>query len=276
MEKVSRRASWLASVALLLLLLPHALASAADAAPCGPLVVGLREYPRLYQRDAKGEYHGLDKEFFEALAQRSGCSFEYKLDSQPRLWEGLRSGRIGLASWVIQTEDRAAVVNVIPILQIRPMAITWRDSPAATQAEFAADARLTAIKVRQSAYGPGYDELFAKLQQQGRLSEVADFDTALKVFSARRVNLIVAYPWTVFGQSEQWMKEVRFSDWHPGASAVRSGLAISRRSVGAADAKRLEEAVQSMQRDGSLAQMAYRYMPMDLVKLVQQSSPQPR
>lgn len=245
-------------------LLLHGLAGAA----CGPLTVGLRDYPRIYQRDAKGHYSGLDKDFFEALALRSGCQIDIKLESQPRLWQGLRSGRIDLASWVIQTEEREAIVHVIPMLQIRPMAVTWRDSPALTKADFMANASLTAIKIRQSVYGPGYDELFDKLSDQGRLSEVADFDTALRVFSTRHIGLIVAYPWSLFGQSEQWLKEVRFSDWYPASSAVQSGLAISRRSVSAADAQRLENAVQAMQRDGSFAQMVARHLPMDLAKLV--------
>ncbi len=259
-----RRLAMLAAASLLALGTATA-ASAADT--CGPLKVGLREYPRLYQRDATGNFAGLDKDFLELLAQRSGCRLELLLDSQPRIWQGLRNGSVDLASWVIPTEARAAVVTVIPLVLMRPLAITWRDSPAFTQADFLADTRLTAIRVRQSAYGAGYDELFARLHEQGRLSEAADFDTALRVFSARRLGLIVAYPWTVLGQSEQWMAQVRFSDWHPASSTVQSGLAISRSSVRPADAQRLMAALQAMQRDGSLAQLVARHLPMDLVKL---------
>ena len=246
---------------------PPVPASAPAAETCGPLKVGLREYPRLYERDAQGTLQGLDKDFFDALAQRSGCRLELLLESQPRIWQGLRSGRLDLASWVIPTEERAAVVNLIPLVLMRPMAVTWRDSPVQSQADFLAEARLNAIRVRQSVYGPGYDELFARLHEQGRLSEAADFDTALRVFSARRLGLIVAYPWTLLGQSEQWMAQVRFSDWYPSSSTVQSGLAISRSSVRAADAQRLEAALLSMQRDGSLAQMVFRHLPIDLVKL---------
>ncbi|HEY1092872.1 MAG TPA: transporter substrate-binding domain-containing protein [Burkholderiaceae bacterium] len=249
-------------------MLLQGLACAVPAEPaCGPLRLGLRDYPRVYQRDAKGVYGGLDKEFFEALAQRSGCKFEIRLESQPRLWDGLRGGRIDLASWVIQTEERSHTVNVIPLLEIRLMAVTWRDVPELTQAEFLANTKLTAVRVRQSVHGPGYDELLNKLLEQGRLSEVADVDTALRVFSARRVALLVAYPWALFGQSEQWMSQVRLSDWHPTAGVVHSGLAISHR-VSAADARKLEDALRSMQRDGSLARMVARHLPMDLTKLV--------
>ncbi|MBV8502133.1 MAG: transporter substrate-binding domain-containing protein [Paucibacter sp.] len=252
---------------LLFAALLHAPALGSPPEPCGPLKVGVRDFPRLYERDAKGEIRGLDKDFFDALAQRSGCTIVFQPDSQPRIWQGLRSGQLDMTNWVIQTVERAPIVNVIPLLHVRPMAMTWRDSPVQTQADFMADATLIAVKIRQAAYGTGYDELFEHLREQGRLSEVADFDAALRVFSARRVSLMVTYPWSVLDQSERWMSQVRFSDWHPGASTVQSGLAISRR-VSIADAKRLEDAVIAMQRDGSLAQIVSRHLPADLAALV--------
>jgi ABC-type amino acid transport substrate-binding protein len=251
----------------LLLLLCQAAAWAAPAQPaCGTLRLGLREYPRLYQRDAQGDYQGLDRDFFEALTQRTGCRMEVQVESQPRLWQGLRAGQLDLASWVIQSEERAQHVKVIPLLVIRPMAVTWRDAAAQTESEFLADPKLVAVSIRQSLYGPGYDALFDQLREQGRLSEMADFDTALRVFTARRMALIVVYPWTLFGQPESWMAQVHFSDWHPDSSIVQSGLAISRR-VSARQARLLEEAVRAMQRDGTLARIVARHLPMDLVKL---------
>ncbi len=250
-------------------LLASALASAAPAAEsCGPLRVGLREYPKLYQRDARGEYAGLDRDFFEALAQRSGCTIVIKVESHPRLWRDLRAGDIDLASWVIQNAERATFVHLLPLATTRMQAVTWRDAKVASQAEFLADARLKAIKIRQASYGPGYDELFRGLNQQGRVSEAADFDSALRAFTARRVSLIVTYPWSMLGQPESWLAQVRFADWHPEAGAVTMGLAISRRSVSEADAHRIEEAVRAMQRDGSLARMVARYLPTDIVRLV--------
>ncbi|XHS79513.1 substrate-binding periplasmic protein [Burkholderiaceae bacterium UC74_6] len=272
----TRRRRWIASSLLTTLLLmlplkPSVAWAAPDEPACGTLRVGLRDYPRLYWRDAQGVYQGLDRDLFEALAQRTGCQMEIFVESQPRLWQGLRNGRLDLSSWVLPSDDRAKVVNLIPMLQVRPMAITWRDSPVQTEADFLADAQLSAVRIRQSLYGPGYDALFEQLRSRGRLSEAADFDSALRIFTARRMGLIVAYPWSVFGQSEQWMAQVRFSDWHPDASTVTSGLAISRSTVAPRQAKLLEDAVRAMQRDGTLARMVAKHLPMDLVKLAPQS-----
>jgi len=274
MPGTRRRRGWIASGLLMLLLslpLAHTAAHAAPDDPataCGTLRVGLREYPRLYFRDAQGVYQGLDRDFFEALAQRSGCQLEISIESQPRLWQGLRNGKIDLASWVLPSDERMKVVQLIPLLQVRPLAITWRDSPVQTEAEFLADPQLSAVRIRQSLYGPGYDALFEQLRGRGRLSEAADFDSALRIFTARRMGLIVAYPWSVFGQTEQWMAQVRFSDWHPEASTVTSGLAMSRSTLTPRQVKLLEDTVRAMQRDGSLAQIVARHLPIELVKVV--------
>ncbi|HEY4082399.1 MAG TPA: transporter substrate-binding domain-containing protein [Burkholderiaceae bacterium] len=236
------------------------------ATPCGPYRVGLREYPRLYQRDASGGFIGVDKEFFEMLAQRSGCRLEIQLESQPRIWQFLKRGELDLASWVIPSPERDLLVTVIPLIQSRPMTVTWRDGGPQTEAGFLADPALNAVTVRKSLYGAGYDELMQRLREQGRLSEAPDFETALRAFSARRSALLIAYPWGLLDQSPQWFSQVQLSDWHAGGPSVSSGLAISRSTVSAADRQRLEDAVRAMHRDGSLRRILDRYLPPEMVQ----------
>ncbi len=258
----------LRGIALALGLGLGAAACAAQPAPCGPYRVGVREYPRIYQRAPDGSFGGLDKEFFEALAERSGCRLDVQLESQPRLWQKLARGELDLASWVVPSEQRASVVKVIPLISGRMLAMTWRGTGARTEAEFLADPALVAIAVRQALYGEGYDVLMQQLRGQGRLSEVADFDTALRAFSARRGALIVVYPWSLAGQPADFMAQVRLTDWHPATSAVCSGLALSHKTVREADAQRLQQALRAMHQDGSLAQMLGRHLPMDIVKML--------
>lgn len=241
---------------------------ACAAEPCGPYRVGLREYPHLYQREADGRFGGLDKDFFEALAERSGCKLEFQLESQPRLWVRLTRGDIDLASWVIPSEQRAEVVRVIPIIGGRMMAVTWRDAGITSEAGFLSDETLHAVAIRQALHGKGYDALVHRLRSQGRLSEVADFDTALRAFAARRVALMLAYPWALAGQPADLMAQLQLTDWHASAPAVASGLALSRKTVREADALRLEQALRAMHQDGSLARILSRHLPMDTVRLL--------
>ena len=234
--------------------------------PCGPYRVGLREYPRLYQRDAYGGFTGVDREFFETLAQRSGCRLDIQLESQPRIWQLFKRGELDLASWVIPSPERDQLVSVIPLIQSRPVAVTWRDGGPQTEASFLADPGLNAVAVRKSLYGPGYDELMQRLREQGRLSEAPDFESALRAFSARRSALLISYPWSLLDQSPQWFGQVQMADWHAGGPSVSSGLAISRSTVTAADRLRLEDAVRAMHRDGSLRRILDRYLPPEMVQ----------
>lgn len=256
-----RRGLWCAG---LLSLLCHALPAAA--ADCGPYRVGLREYPLIYERQPDGSYQGLDKDFFAALAERSGCAFEFRLESQPRIWTQIKAGQLDIASWVIPTEERLPLVAVITMMRTKLMAVTWREHGVQSQAEFLADRSRRAVAMRKASYGPGYDALIARLRAQGRLSEVADFDAALRVFAARKVDLMIAYPWSLAGHVD--LDQLHAADWQPGDPAVLSGLALSRGTVREPDRQRLLQALREMERDGSLAQIIGRHMPPPIAQVV--------
>lgn len=251
-----------------------AVAAAADAQDCGPYRVGLREYPQLYERGAGGAHEGLDKDFFAALAERSGCRFSLHLESQPRLWRRLQDGTLDIASWVVVTAERQSLVSVIPLLSSRQMAVLWREQGAPSQAEFEADPNLRAVAIRKASHGPGYDALLERLRTQGRLSEVADFETALRAFTGRRAELLLASPWSLAGQPRSLLEQLRFLDWQAGAPALSSGLALSHRTVRARDRLRLHQALHAMQQDGSLARIVGRHLPPDGVQLL--AVPEPR
>lgn len=243
-------------------------AQACAADGCGPYRVGLREYPRLYQRDAAGQFGGLDKDFFEALAERSGCRLEFQLESQPRLWARLARGDVDLASWVVSSEQRATVVRILPIMSGRMTAVTWRDAGIRSEAEFLADRTLRAVAISQALYGAGYDPLLAELRAQGRVSEAADFDTAWRAFAGRRAALMLAYPWSLASQPPELLAQLQLTDWHAAEPATASGLALSRRNVREADVQRFEHALRAMRQDGSLAQILARHLPPNSFRLL--------
>ena len=280
------------AVALCLGLGVHAgRAQASAPEDCGPYRVGVGEYPRLYERlrgasgpsDAEGgaAYQGMSKDFYAALAQRSGCVFTFEVESQPRLWRRIKDGTLDAAGWVIPTPERKPYVSVIPLLSLHLMAMTWGSQHVQSQAEFMERPSLRAVAVRDSAYGPDYDALIQQLRAQGRLSEVADVDTALKVFAAHRVDLLIAYPWALANLLDQQaaasgptQDEVKIADWHPSAPDVVSGLALSRRTVSDEDMRRILGALKLMQRDGSLGRIVDKYLPEGSAKLVPSLVPQ--
>jgi len=267
----------------------HAQASTQE--DCGPYRVGVGEYPRLFERQRgssapagadAGAYQGMTKDFYAALSERSGCVFSFEVESQPRLWRRIKDGTIDISGWVIPTPERKPYVAVIPLLSLHLMAMTWGAQHVQSQADFLGRTALRAVAVRDSAYGPEYDALVQQLRAQGRLSEVADVDTALKVFAARRVDLMIAYPWALASLPDQAQgaasgvapDEVKVTDWHPNAPDVVSGLALSRRNVSDDDARRMLQALKLMQRDGSLGRIVDKYLPDGSAKLLPSFVPQ--
>lgn len=245
-----------------LILVVAALLVGAPALACGPYRVGVKEYPGLYERlPGSKDYQGLDKEFYALLAERSGCRFQLELESNPRIWADIRSGRLDITGWALPTPERQAHVTMLPLLSARPLALTWAAQGLRSQEDFLANPALRAVAVRGASYGPAHDALLQRLRELGRLSEVGDTTVAIRVFFAKRVDLLFAYPWTVAPALRQVPDQVHLADWHPQAPGQLSCLALSKRSVSAADQRLILQSLQAMQRDGSLARLIRRYAP---------------
>lgn len=232
---------------------------------CGPYRVGVKLYPQVYEKvpGRPGEYRGLDKDFFEQLGQRSGCRFELVLESQPRIWARLRGGSLDITNWALPTPERRTWAQFMPLASGNPVVLSWRNRTVTDAADLLARRELRVVVVRDASYGSGLDTLLATLRQQGRVSEVGDIDAAVRVFFARRVDLLISYPWLVAGALRGREDEVELADWFPDQPGALSSLALSRRQVSAVDAQRLLAAVQAMQRDGSLERLLRQHLPRE-------------
>lgn len=230
---------------------------------CGPYRVGLKQYPLVYERDPErdGAYRGLDKDFFALLAERSGCRFELELESQPRIWARLRAGSLDLTSWALPTAERQTWAHFIPLVRTSPVALVRRVPGVASEADFLARRELRAVVVRDASYGPGYDGLLQALRAEGRVSEVGDIESALRAFLVGRVDLLISYPWVVAAALREQGASLMLADWHPQAAGALSSLALSQRTVRPADQRRVLEALQSLQRDGSLERLLRQHLP---------------
>jgi len=261
-------------VGLAMLWLAHAAALAGD---CGPYQVGLREYPKFYERvrgnPGAPSYVGLDTDFFRELEERTGCRLVLQVESQPRIWSRIKDGSLDMASWFIPVVERHAHVVVLPLLTARPVAITWARSGVKTQAEFPANPELRAVAIRQMAYGAGYDGLLARLRALKRVDEVAELDAAVRAFVAGRVALLITYPWTLRDQPKQVMDELTVSDCESVAAPILAGLALSRRTVREEDLQKIQQGLRGMQRDGSLSRLVDKYMLPGSVGYLPSTSP---
>ncbi len=261
---------------VLALLLGWGPAMAAEAAPCGPFRVGAKLYPLVYERvpGSSTEFRGLDKDFFALLAERSGCRFVFELESQPRIWARLRNGSLDITNWVLATPERQGWVEMLPLVRVNPVAVTWTAQGVKTPADLLARPELLAVAVRDASYGPGYDALLQRLRAQGRVADAGDIEVAARVFFARRLGLLVTYPWVVAGPMRELPAgELQLVDWFPDSRGLDSALALSRSTISEADRRRILEALQSLQRDGSLARLMRQHVPIPGLQVLERIAP---
>jgi hypothetical protein len=135
------------------------------------------------------------------------------------------------------------------------------------EAEFLAWPAMRAVAVRGASHGAALDALLQRLREQGWLSEVGDTKTAMRVFFAKRVGLLFAYPWTVAPALRQLPDQVRLADWYPQSPGLLSCLALSWCTVSPVDQQRILQNMQAMQRDGSLARLLHQHVPVVGIQL---------
>lgn len=230
-------------------------------AGCGPYEVAFYEFGPLYYRNAKGEPAGIDKDLVDELAQRSGCVLKGYLDSRPRIWERLSRGELDITVSGIETPERGQQAEFVPYLRTRNVVLMRKalaqliGSPEA----FLAAPQLTVVVVKRFSHGPYFDRWLDELRGLRRVHEAADFETALRVFRAGRVDLMLSHPITL-PRDPEWMRDIERLDWAPQREQLLASLVMSRSRVSAADRSRLRETLLAMLRDGVVDTILQRHL----------------
>lgn len=231
-------------------------------AECGPYRVGYHALGQLYEVDSAGKAQGIDKDVMEELARRSGCTFVTEVNSRVRIWEAIRNGRLDLTTSVLPTPDRAALGDIVVYktsrnrLLVRAHSAVTLDSLGA----FVATENARLVVVRSFMYAEPFDDWIAKLRDQKKLVEVVDFDTALRVFAAGRVDAMIVHS----GTEERIDLAMASSGGYrivkvDGAHTFPSGILISKLTVKDEDQKLLRRVLVAMVQDGTVDRIVKHY-----------------
>jgi polar amino acid transport system substrate-binding protein len=237
-----------------LLSLPPALA-------CGPYRVGFYSFGRFYYLNAEGQPAGVDPDLIAALAKRSGCQLEGRLESRVRTWALLARGQLDLTVSGIATPERLQQAEFWPYLRSRNHVLLSRSlAQRVDSAEaFLADRSLRVGVVRSFIHGPRLDAWLAGLRSQGRVHEVTDFDALLRVLRAGRVDLVLMHPLNLRPTDKPWLEDFTLQDWAP-QDEVQVSLVVSRSQIDTADRLRLLQAFRALQQEGEIDQILRRHL----------------
>ncbi len=242
--------SWIAALAA-----TAACLGAMPAHACGPYTVGLYEYSSLYYRDAQGHWAGIDKDVVEEVARRTGCKLELRTESRIRIWAQIASGQMDMTVSALQTKERELLVEFIPYIEsrqfvvLRPALAAALTSPAA----FLADRQRRVIVVRGYAFTPTLESWLTTMRVQGRVDEVPDQTTAMRIFKAGRGDAVVlgAHSLAMARHVDPVFGTYTALSYAPQERSI-GALALSRQRIPQADRDLMRRAVEEMLRDGTI------------------------
>lgn len=236
---------------------------------CGQIQVALLEVGTLFYKLPDGRFSGIDKDILDALSLRTNCQFKLRIESQARLWTQMRDGSLDMSTSGIKTAEREKWAVSIPYFSARNYALLNNSLSAAEQTAhgFIANKNLKIAIIKGFQHGKRYNEFIETLAKQGRVYEVADFASLLKLFNGKRVQCILLIPTSYLDLSRQknLPENAVLRDWYPGDAFV-AGLYLSKAKVPAKTIQLLQSTMSSMQSDGSLERIFSRYVGDKLAK----------
>ncbi|MCV2367756.1 substrate-binding periplasmic protein [Roseateles oligotrophus] len=241
----------------------------AQAAQCGPYSLAFYEHGVLYYRDVDGQYAGVDLDIVNELARRSGCQFKTVLESRVRIWDQLAKHNLDISVSGIPSPEREKFAEFMLYMQSHNFALVRQDLAGAlsTPEAFLADTKRLVVVVKSFKHGAVFDAWLDKMRAQQRVTEVPDFESAVRVFKLGRADAMLALPtsWPLILRREGLQEQISVLDWAP-QDRITAGLVVSRQRVSEVDRQRLRAALHSMQKDGTLEAIYKRHVGAQLAK----------
>lgn len=263
-------------VGLLLLCLAclgPALAQEARDAYCSrPLRLSLYEYGVLYQEATRD---GIDARLADLLAQRSGCTLERVVLPRARQWNEMRAQRLDILTGAAISAERRRLGFMLPYLRSHNLVLLRKGGEMPQSfAEFeAGKLRLGALRSGVSN-GP-YGEWLQRMRDRQRVVEAADARELMRLLEKGVVDAVftqtaVYQPYFPPGWLE---REVAVMDWGPKDDAIRVMLVLSRSSFSEQQARRWDQLLATITRDGSMLKILREFMSADEARDMLYSGP---
>ena len=244
-----------------------AAAGEAAAGGCGTLRVAFYEEGALYYKAADGGWTGIDKDVVEELGRRLGCTIVATTDSRVRVWAALSNGTIDLSTSALSNPEREKIGRFVPYLGGRDYVMLNRDIAGKVRSmdAFLADPQYKIAVIKTYKHGKIYDAWLDRLRAQGRVFEVPDFSSLLRLLKVGRVQAVLTTNtgWIYAVKHEQIGEIYRIMDWAPKETIIGC-LILSRQRFDEAMAARFQQTMHAMREDGTLKRIYERHVPADI------------
>lgn len=229
---------------------------------CGSFQLAFYELGALYFKLPQGGYAGIDKDVADELSKRTGCQFQTVLESRVRIWHQMSQQTLDMTVSGIATPEREQFARFVPYFSTRNFLLVSASLPARTHTAdgFLAEKNLRVAVVKSFRHGALYDAWLARLREQHRVEEAADFDSVVRLFMAKRVDAFLALPTSLEPlRRKEMANSFVILDWSP-SEAVSHGLVLSRQRVPLRSVEIMQRGIRAMHEDGTLEKIYTRYV----------------
>lgn len=235
-----------------------------------PISVGVYGCCYFFEHD-----RGIDADLLQALAERSGCDFRKTYMPRARVWHEMKNARLDMTTMGIETPERSQFAWFLGYVRTKYLAVYRTDHPLAAKLEqIAADPGTVIGMVRSFHHGAVIDALIEEVRQRqpNRIFEARDEMTLFKLLAAGRVQLIFAeMPLFDYATKNLGIKDAEARDIAPEEAPVARCLTLSKFRFSEAEAEKWRALLGSLQRDGTMARIIDKYLPIDVQKSVVRS-----
>lgn len=167
---------------------------------------------------------GIDADLLTAIEKETNCKIKRVEMPRARIFELLKTGEVGMAFFVIKTEDREKYSYFIPYLLQGNILITKKgfSRKIKTLDAFEKDKALLFSKINGFKHEENYDDFLDRLEKSNRLFKVNGTDSLLKMVIEDRAqgifSLPIVYSMYLDKDFSKYKNELEFIDWQKSMS----------------------------------------------------------
>ena len=248
---------------LLGLLSCNAVLAVDDRPDCSrPVTLALHVHGLLYSADLDA---GIDKDFADALAQRSGCSIQTSVLPRARIWQLIESGALDFSLSGIATEERNTFAAFAWYFSNKYYLLVNKSANVQKLSDFEEQPAMRLGAIRSFRYSASANRMLDKLAQAGRVSYASGQESLYEVLALGRIQGMVIEPFDIGDVEAKRIKDtthiIEFND-----PPVPHGLIISKKSISPAEITKWTALVQSLRDDGTVLRIFEKYFPPTLAR----------
>ncbi|HEX2012245.1 MAG TPA: transporter substrate-binding domain-containing protein [Roseateles sp.] len=246
------------------LMIPPAWSQAAAGRPdCSrPLSLALHDHGLLYSAETS---EGIDKDFAEELARRSGCRFHISLLPRARIWQLIESGALDFSLSGIATPARDRFAAFAWYFSNKYYLLVRRDAQVARLEDFERNGRLQLGVIRSFRYGESANRFVDRLDAQQRLVLSSGLSALFDALVAGQIQGMIIEPFDYPTlQSERIRALTQTLEF--GDPPVPHGLIMSRAALPEPERAKWHALVEGMRSDGAVRRIFEKYFRPELAR----------